>query len=166
MREAFMSVEVLPALRALVHGWVVKKSTATPPQRLAADDLDRLARASIETLTQRALGTEDGEWGSLEEVTRGWVVQRSRGDTPGPMVADDYRQFVRFVLEGLSREQPVGTSTTTDIDGDGLEKSSGGEDLSSYAPETDELLPDGRRVADVLREDPFYFAREHLALSL
>lgn len=159
-----MSVEILPALRTLVDGWVVKKTTSAPPQRLAADDLDLLARASIETLTQRALGTEDGEWGSLEEVTRGWVVQRRRGDTPGPMVADDYRQFVRFVLEGLARERPAASSddaATADF-----EQQSAGEDLSVYAPESDDVLPDGRRVTDVLREDPFYFAREHLALSL
>lgn len=160
-----MSVEILPALRALVDGWVVKKSTSTPPQRLTSEELDMLARASIETLTQRALGIADGEWGSLEEVTRGWVVQRQRGDTPGPLGEEEYRQFVKFVLEGLSRARP--TSSQGEEGDQGAEQAQAADDdLADYTPETDDVLPDGRRVADVLREDPFYFAREHLALSL
>ncbi|WP_202405250.1 hypothetical protein [Saccharibacter sp. 17.LH.SD] len=156
-----MSVEVLPALRSLVESWVVKKTPSTPPRKLSADDLDQLARASIETLAQRALGTIDGEWGSLEELTQGWVVQRYRGATPGPLVEDDFRHCVRFVLEGLSRERPTDKSQPS---GEGV--SAADEALSTFVPETDDVLPDGRKVADVLREDPFYFAREHLALSL
>lgn len=161
-----MSVEILPALRALVDGWVVKTSTSTPPQRLTSQELDMLARASIETLTQRALGTADGEWGSLEEVTRGWVVQRQRGDTPGPLGEEEYRKFVKFVLDGLSRARPTSSPQGEGGDQEAEQAQAAGDELADYTPETDDVLPDGRRVADVLRDDPFYFAREHLALSL
>lgn len=162
-------MEILPALRSIVDGWVIKKSPSMPPQKITSDDLDALAQASIETLTQRAFGTADGEWGRLEELTRGWIVQRQRGGTPGPMEADDFRQFIRFVFEGMTRERSGGVNDTqghTRSDTQAAEQPLEEQDLSVYLPESDEVLPDGRRITDVLREDPFYFAREHLAMSL
>ncbi|QHI95023.1 hypothetical protein GT348_00685 [Aristophania vespae] len=150
-----MSLEILPALRLLVEHWVVKKAPSVPPGKLTPEDLDQLSKASIETLSQRALGTEANEWGSLETLTRGWVVQRQRGEMPTPLVEDDFRRFVRFVLEGFAKQElTTGTEPTSMTE------------LESFIPKKDIVLPDGRKVIDVLKDDPFYFAREHLAQSL
>lgn len=168
-REQGMSVEILPALHALAEGWVVKKDPSIPPQRLVPEDFDQLARASVETMIQRALGYEGSEWGSLERLTRGWVVQRERGEAPAPLNDHDYRKLVRFVLEGLAQDRIPGKDSKSGKNPDATSNEvplTTPEALLAYVPETDERLPDGRLIADVLKEDPFYFAREHLAQSL
>lgn len=147
-----MPVEILPALRAMTEGWVVKKSPSVPPQALLSEDLNEITSAALATLKERALGLEDAEWGSLERLTSGWIVQRKKGGAPSSFTIDDYRTILRFILEGLTRNPDVAEVQA--------------ENLELYLPDTDEKLPDGRFIRDVLREDPFYFAREHLALSL
>ncbi|MDF7673412.1 hypothetical protein PT277_00680 [Acetobacteraceae bacterium ESL0709] len=150
-----MPAEILPALRLMVEHWVVKKAPSVPPEKLTSEDLNHLARAAIETLSQRALGIASSAWGPLETVTRGWIVQRQKGEAPAPMGEDDFRRLVRFVLEGFSN-QPVTTE-------DGPKSAA---DLAAFGAKSEETLPDGRRVADLLAKDPFFFAREHLAQSL
>lgn len=150
-----MSVEILPALRVMVEHWVVKKAPSVPPEKLSPEDLNQLSMAAIETLSQRALGLETSAWGPLETVTQGWLVQRKKGEAPTPMGVDDFRRLVRFVLEGFSKQ-----SVMTEEGAKSL------ADLADFGSKSEEVLPDGRRVADVLKEDPFFFAREHLAQSL
>jgi len=64
-----MSFEMLPGLRDIVHRWVVKKDPAQMPLRLTDEDIEALAKASIETLQQRAVGGQASEWGNLQKLT-------------------------------------------------------------------------------------------------
>ena len=64
-----MSFEILPGLRDIVQSWVVKKEVSLPPRRLTDEDIEVLAKASIETLKQRAVGELASEWGSLQNLT-------------------------------------------------------------------------------------------------
>lgn len=147
---------MVPGLDDFIKEWVVKKDTATPPRKLTEAEKIALGRASVETMAARALGEEEAEtpWGALERMTRGWIVQRARGVRPTPLGPEDFRQFVRFVLEGLTQ--------SVDLE----ERAALAETLTPFVPEIPDSLPDGRKIADVLREDPMYFAREHLKACL
>lgn len=147
-----MSVEILPVLRAMTEGWIVKKHSLDSPHPLSSEDLNEIAGAALDCLRERALGLADMEWGSLEKLTTAWVVQRKKGGPPSSFTQEDYRKLIGFILEGLVRNPNISEVQP--------------ENLAIYVPDTDEELEDGRLVADVLKEDPFYFAREHLARSL
>ncbi|KXV32902.1 hypothetical protein [Gluconobacter thailandicus] len=139
-----MSFEVLPGLRNIVHHWVVKKNSTLLPERLTDKDIDDLAKASIETLRQRALGDVSSEWGSLQVLTSGWIVQRERGQIPFALTTDDFRSFVKLALEGFLT--PVGIPEES-------------QDVSEDAPKFLDK-------ADSINIDAFRFAREHLARCL
>ncbi|QDH15227.1 hypothetical protein E3E11_04460 [Oecophyllibacter saccharovorans] len=176
--QAHSFPDLTPGLRELVENWVVKTTPDHPPHRLTAEELAALARASVETMAARALGFEeqpessseapenepeaaaderDGlapPWGALERLTSDWLVQRERGTRPTPLSTADYRSFVRLVLKGLSCRP------------DARQRAEMAESLTQWIPESLATLPDGRQVEEVLKEDPLYFARQHLRASL
>jgi len=155
-----MPAELLPGLGHLLQGWVVKKTSSLAPQRLTCDEVEQLAAASIETLAQKALGEVHQEWGSLADLTQGWIVQRVQGTAPSVLGAEDYRQLVRYALECFT-QRDSGTELPSQETGTSVQDLIANENIDE-----NEVLPDGRNVRAVLMEDPFYFAREHLALSL
>ncbi|GAD10192.1 hypothetical protein GFGA_1d0655 [Gluconobacter frateurii NBRC 103465] len=139
-----MSFEILPGLRDIVQSWVVKKEVFLPPRRLTDEDIEVLAKASIETLKQRAVGELASEWGSLQTLTASWIVQRQRGQIPFPLRSEEYRVFVELALKGLLTPVRV-----------------------IEAPQNPVEVSDGMsQDAVLLDEDAFRFAREHLARCL
>lgn len=140
-----MSQELLPGFMDLLQEWVLKKGPARAPQRMTEADVDDVARASIEALHERVIG--DG-WGRLEELTQGWLVQRKKGEKPSPLGEDDFRWFVLFVLKGLSTSQ------------------SASDNAEAASLDGDEPSDEGVESEVVRDDDPFRFAREHLARAL
>lgn len=139
-----MSFEMLPGLRDIVHRWVVKKDPTQMPLRLTDEDIEALAKASIETLRQRAVGGQASEWGNLQKLTGSWIVQRERGQMPFALTTEELQGFVRLALEGLVTPVRV-PSERQDI------------------PESPtEVI----RNIETLDMDAFRFAREHLARCL
>lgn len=139
-----MSFEILPGLRDIVQSWVVKKEVSLPPRRLTDEDIEVLAKASIETLKQRAVGELASEWGSLQNLTASWIVQRQKGQIPFPLKTEEYRMFVELALRGLLT--PVRVIEAPQNPG--------------------EVSDEMSQEAVVLEEDAFRFAREHLARCL
>ncbi|AFW01068.1 hypothetical protein BAR24_01715 [Gluconobacter oxydans] len=139
-----MSFEMLPGLHDIVHRWVVKKDTSLMPQRLSEEDINALAKASIETLKQRALGDLTLEWGSLQELTSSWIVQRERGQIPFSLTTEEFRSFIKLALEGFLTPVRIPLES---------------QDISETILET-------RPEAEALDVDAFRFAREHLARCL
>lgn len=139
-----MSFEMLPGLHDIVHRWVVKKDTSLMPQRLNEEDVEALAKATIETLKQRAVGEPVSEWGALQALTAKWIVQRERGQMPFALTTSDFENFVRLALEGflMPVEVPVEQQDASQIVPEELQKTA---------------APDA---------DAFRFAREHLARCL
>ena len=138
-----MSQELLPGLKELLQGWVLKKGPARAPQRITDVDADEIARASIDALHQRVIG--EG-WGNLETLTQGWLVQRQKGEQPSSLGEEDFRSFTLLVLRGLS--------------------------ASRGKTEEDSVVFEGQGAVDTLDQggtpehDTFRFAREHLARAL
>lgn len=153
-QEEQIYIALTPGLGEIVQNWVVKTVADLPPHKLDQAELAALARASVETMAARALGENERPWAALETLTSGWLVQRERGTRPGALTTEEYQRFVRFVLEGLA--QSVQPETRAEL----------AEMCAPLVQDTSDTLPDGRNVADVLREDPLYFAREHLRASL
>ncbi|WP_215750062.1 MULTISPECIES: hypothetical protein [unclassified Gluconobacter] len=136
-----MSGEMLPGLAVLVEGWVIKKDATLAPQRMTSDDIEDLAKATVETLKERALGDVENGWGSLQALTSGWVVQRERGKVPTSLGKEDFRKFVMLALEGMAQQ-----SSGASVLGDDVDEVS----IEDEAPSL----------------DAFRFAREHLQRCL
>ncbi|WP_141492711.1 hypothetical protein [Neokomagataea tanensis] len=143
-----MSEELFPGFTDLLQGWVLKKGPARAPQRVAESDVEDLAKASIDTLRQRVTGEAGADWGSLQALTDGWLVQRQKGEKPSPLGEEDFRFLVTFVLEGLSapRQKAIQLSPLEEVE------------QESAVTSGDE--------SQIAQEDPFKFAREHLARAL
>jgi len=139
-----MSFEILPGLRDIVQSWVVKKEVSLSPRRLTEEDIDVLAKASIETLKQRAVGEQASEWGNLQTLTTSWIVQRQRGHIPFSLTSEEYRMFVELALKGLLTPVRVIEASQNPVEvSDGMSQDT-----------------------VILDEDAFRFAREHLARCL
>lgn len=138
-----MSGEMLPGLAVLVEGWVIKKDATLAPQRMTSDEIQDLAKATVETLKERALGDVENGWGSLQTLTGGWIVQRERGKVPAPLGKEDFRKFLMLALEGMARPLKSIASNHATVDSEVVEE----ETLSPEA-------------------DAFRFAREHLQRCL
>ncbi|QDH17121.1 hypothetical protein [Swingsia samuiensis] len=95
-----MTSKILPGFDSIVHEWVVKKSSAERPMRLNEQEIEDLAKASLEALKHRVFGTG---WGRLQELTAGWVVQKQQGIMPQPLHEEDLQVFASFALESLTR---------------------------------------------------------------
>lgn len=170
------------ALQALVAGWIVKKSPSSAPQRLTAEDRAQLEDAAWRSwwATQAGPEGDPAEKAMLQTVTEGWIVQRERGGMPGHLLEDDFKAItnslkqervppavpepvVESVPEAPSEpEQPITPVLPADAKVEDWRADYMPDDLGAG----NNVLPDGRAVKDVLKEDPFYFARLHLALSL
>ncbi len=164
------------ALQALVAGWIVKKSPSSAPQRLTAEDCAQLEDAAWRSwwATQAGPEGDPAEKAMLQTVTEGWIVQRERGGMPGHLLEEDFKAITNSLKpERVSPtvpepvvenepEPPVAPVLPTDADIEDWRADYMPDDLGAG----NNVLPDGRAVKDVLKEDPFYFARLHLALSL
>lgn len=130
-----MSGEMLPGLAVLVEGWVIKKDATLAPQRMTSDDIQDLAKATVETLKERALGDVENGWGSLQTLTGGWVVQRERGKVPTPLSKEDFRKFVMLALEGMAQQSSGSSVLSDDVDDVSLEDEAPSPDAFRFARE-------------------------------
>ncbi len=175
------------ALLKLAGGWVVKKSASSAPQKLTEEDCAQLVGAAYSHWQARQLGSYGDRpiRNALYDLTKDWIVQRERGAVPGRLADDDFRAIIdclglgepsqggeegptpRPVESPLQPEQLVEPEPSSALLPEDVAVGEWRKDFmpADLAQETD-LLADGRRVRDVLEEDPFYFARQHLALSL
>jgi len=130
-----MSGEMLPGLAVLVEGWVIKKDATLAPQRMTSDDIQDLAKATVETLKERALGDVENGWGSLQTLTGGWVVQRERGKVPTPLGKEDFRKFVMLALEGMAQQSSGASVLSDDVDEVSIEDEAPSLDAFRFARE-------------------------------
>ncbi|MCK8637827.1 hypothetical protein CO583_09050 [Parasaccharibacter sp. TMW2.1882] len=170
------------AFQALVAGWIVKKSPSSAPQRLTEEDFAQLEDAAWRSWWAGQAGAEENpaEKAMLKSVTEGWIVQRERGGIPGPLGEEDFRAIMNSlkpervppaVPEPVVEAEPEAVSEPDQPVLQPLPADANIKDWrADYMPDDlgagNDVLPDGRAVRDVLKEDPFYFARLHLALSL
>ncbi|PHI94172.1 hypothetical protein BG621_08145 [Parasaccharibacter apium] len=167
------------ALLKLAGGWVVKKSASSAPQKLTEEDCAQLVGAAYSHWQAMQLGSYEDRpiRNALYDLTKDWIVQRERGAVPGRLADDDFRAIIDCLGLGepsqggeegpLQPEQLVEPEPSSALLPEGVAVGEWRKDFmpADLAQETD-VLADGRRVKDVLEEDPFYFARQHLALSL